>query len=301
MSPKIGIVTVTYNSSVVLDDFLTSLAAQVFTNWVLYVVDNASTDDTLARISQWQRDNRPLPIETIANLENKGVAAGNNQGIRAALANGCTHVLLLNNDTVFESELFIKLLMGLDHHNCSMTTPKMLYYSQPSKIWCAGGYFDRWAAMAGRHVGMNEVDDGRFDVPTRAEYSPTCCTLIQITVFEVVGLMDEQYFVYYDDTDFCLRAFRAGINQFYIPQAHLLHKVSSLTLGDESPFTLQYMARNRAYYICKSFTGLAQLAWILFCHFVYVGRYLTRRDSFQIYRKRMYSFREGLRVYALSH
>src|SRR5215471_11887033 len=107
---KIGVVTVTYNSEPVLQDFFDSLVAQTHTNFILYIVDNASRDQTLAMA----RLRTEVSSVIIANRDNVGVAEGNNQGIRAALDDGCECVLLLNNDTVFPATLFDRLYNGLD-------------------------------------------------------------------------------------------------------------------------------------------------------------------------------------------
>ncbi len=88
---KIGVVTVTYNSGAVLTDFFNSVDGQDYDNFIVIAVDNASTDDTLHQLRTW---NSPKLV-LIANAENAGVAAANNQGIRAALAAGCHQVLLV--------------------------------------------------------------------------------------------------------------------------------------------------------------------------------------------------------------
>src|ERR1700735_454529 len=97
---KIGIVTVTYNSGKVLDQFLQSLASQTHANFAVYAVDNASQDDSIARMQAWN-DER---LRVIRNAVNVGVAEADNQGIQAALADGCEFVLFLNNDVEFEPE-----------------------------------------------------------------------------------------------------------------------------------------------------------------------------------------------------
>ncbi|PYV68331.1 MAG: glycosyltransferase family 2 protein, partial [Acidobacteria bacterium] len=108
--PKlIGVVTVTYNSGTVIRDFLDSMLKQSHTDFVLYVVDNASSDDTVAIVATY-RDPRVL---TIRNSENLGVAEGNNVGIRAALRDGFASVLLINNDTIFDCDVISKLFNGL--------------------------------------------------------------------------------------------------------------------------------------------------------------------------------------------
>jgi GT2 family glycosyltransferase len=91
----IGIVTVTFNSASVIEGFMDSVLKQTGAKFILYVIDNASSDDTLNRLSEYQ-DPR---IVVIPNQINVGVAEGNNIGIRAALNRGCTFVLFLNNET----------------------------------------------------------------------------------------------------------------------------------------------------------------------------------------------------------
>jgi len=289
-SSTIGIITVTYNSGGVIDDFLTSLLAQTYENFVLYVVDNASEDDTLRRISRF-----PDPrIFIFANPDNNGVAAGNNQGIEAALEYGCGAVLLLNNDVEFSSEMLTAMVSGIVDQDGDLLVPKIFFHDQPDIIWCAGGYFNPWQAFAGMHYGIGEPDRGQYDVTRRVTYSPTCCMLIRRSVFEKIGLMDSRYFVYYDDTDFCFRAMKAGLRLVYLPQATLLHKVSSLTGGDAAPFTIRYMVRNRVYYIRKNLCWWLQLPCLFFCQARYAMRLLLRQDSLQIFVLRERSFFQGL-------
>lgn len=244
----VGVVTVTFNSGTVLRAFMDSVFKQTHAEFRLYVVDNASSDNTLALLFEHQ-DARIVVIPSQANV---GVAEGNNIGIRAALKDGCASVLLVNNDTEFDSGLVSKLVAGLGEYECDMIVPKILYFDQPDRIWCAGGALSRIRGSA-RHFGWNRKDDGSFDQPRAVNYSPTCCMLIKREVFTRVGLMDSNYFAYFDDTDFCQRAFQAGVRLFYLPSARLSHKVASLTGGVESDFSTRYGVRNRVYYLAKHF------------------------------------------------
>jgi len=141
----VGVVTVTYSSGHVVDGFLSSLLGQTHSDFVLYLADNASTDETLVQVSKYS-DPR---IRIIANRENRGIAEANNQGIEAAIGEGCELVLLMNNDTEFESDLIAKLLAGLYEFGCEMIAPKILYFENPSKIWSAGGGMDPSRGYAG--------------------------------------------------------------------------------------------------------------------------------------------------------
>lgn len=244
---KIGIVTVTYNSGVVLPDFFRSTWSQTHTNFVLYAVDNASKDTTLEQLRA--ETNSRLRIEAVTS--NLGVAEGNNIGIRMALQDGCDAVLLLNNDVVFPPDLIATLIDSLQVNKSDMVSPKMMYFEPRNTIWWAGGRFQRALGYRAVHRGLDQVDAGQFSTPTSAEYAPTCCLLVKREVFMRIGIMDAKYFVYSDDTDFMLRAHRAGLVLFYEPATILYHKVSSLTKGFDSPFMVHLLARNRVYYWLK--------------------------------------------------
>lgn len=257
---RVGLVTVSFNSGSVIDEFLDSFKLQDHPDLRLYVIDNNSGDDTRDRVTA-ALSNDPR-VKTIWNTRNAGVAVGNNQGIRAALEDGCEDVLLINNDTVFDSSLVGELQRQLDMLGAELIVPKITYAEPPYDIWCAGGRFNRLKGYATRHVGEGEPDRGQYNQARRIEYSPTCCMLIRGAVFKQIGLMDENYFVYFDDTDFCMRALRAGLGLWYTPAATLRHKVSSLTGGTFSKFSMTQLTRGKVYFIRKHFHPLLTVMWL---------------------------------------
>ncbi len=290
---RIGAVTVTYNSAAVIDGFLASLIRQTFSDFTLYLVDNHSSDDTLARVARF-KDPR---VVVIANQENHGFAEANNQGTLAALSHGCDLILFINNDTEFEPALFTKLANALDDRRCEMVAPKIVFYDDPGLIWSAGGGFNRLKGYAGYHRGVRQRDAGQFDQPQIVDHAPACCLLIRKEVFANIGLMDERYFAYHDDTDFCYRAKKAGLKILYLPSARLLHKASSLTGGEDSEFSVRYRTRNQVYFMLKHlglFRGLYYLpAFQAFLLIKLVGR----RIDFASFVLRQRAFFEGLRVW----
>jgi len=286
---KIGGVTVLFHSEPMLPEFFASIAAQSYTNFTLFAVDNASPDRSLAIC----REHSSL-CTVIANEENRGVAAANNQGITAALAAGCEYILLLNNDVRFGPELFAQLVDGLREQQCDMTTPLMYFYDHPEIIWCAGGGFQVWAGLRQRHFAENTHDTGEFTQPQRIDFSPTCCVLMHHSVFDRVGVMDEKYFVYWDDTDFMLRARKAGVTMYFLPAAKLWHKVGAST-GRQSDFTLRYSTRNHAYYLRKHLPFLLAAAWTaVYCTFYALTTLLPWRSRRA--RIQLLSWIEGCRM-----
>ena len=197
---KIGIVTVLYNSEPVLEDFFRTLNEQTYKNFILYLVDNASKDASVQKGYEYAKL-VDFECKWLCQKENLGVAEGNNIGIRAALEDKCDYVLLSNNDIVLQPDTIEKLLEGMLVMKATMAVPKIYYWDNPKRIWMAGGGFLK-LQFSTYHRGENEEDKGQYDEPIQIEYAPTCFMLIDASVFSRVGLMDKEYFVYYDDLIF---------------------------------------------------------------------------------------------------
>jgi GT2 family glycosyltransferase len=271
---KIAVVTVTYNSALLLDDFLNSLKRQTYSSWHGYIIDNDSKDHTVDNLRARNLD--PLKYSVIANRDNVGVAAGNNQGILQAFEAGCEWILLINNDTVFPAQLCRHLVDTAESHGWRVVVPKIHFKVPANAIWYGGGGFDPWKGHTGFHTGIGAADAGQYDLEKTVDYSPTCCMLIHRTVFEEIGLMDESYFAYFDDTDFCWRLRLAGIAIGYAPKYVLIHKVGSSTGGTESPFYARMTARNRLYFLKKHFGRTAPVRWLMVFLPYYVFRYVLK-------------------------
>ena len=268
---KIGIVTVTYNSTAVLSPFLECIWKQSHQNFVLYIIDNASTDSTL-QILEKKQDSR---LKIIKNKSNFGVAKANNQGIKKAIEDGCNQVLIINNDVEFETTLIEKLIKVQIQKNCSLVTPKMMFYDNKNLIWYAGSWFIKSKGFLPLHRGMGKIDKGQYDKIKKIEYAPTCCLLAKKEIFEDIGFMDENYFVYFDDTDFSYRVLKNGKHKmYYVPNIKFYHKVGSLTKSfttEETKiyrgdFFLKQTTKNHIYFL-KKIGGLYAylfIFWLLF-------------------------------------
>ncbi|MDP4278788.1 MAG: glycosyltransferase family 2 protein [Bacteroidota bacterium] len=251
MTPLIGIVTVLYNSEAVLPDFFASLNDQSYQPIVLYVVDNHSPDCALAVSSRLAETSRFRTV-VIANSENYGVAKGNNIGIQRALGDGCDLVLLSNNDVTLEKDTIEKLLDGLIAHQADLAAPK-IYYAGTKQFWCAGGSFHKRSGL-NLHRGLHQPDTGQYQRDELMTFAPTCFLLIRRDVFEKVGLMDERYFVYWDDTDFVYRAvMKQHQTLWYIPASVVHHKEGTST-GVLSDFSIRFQYRNLVYFALKNYS-----------------------------------------------
>ena len=280
VAPRLGVVTVTFNSAPFLAEFFASSWSQSLAAFRLYAVDNASRDATAQALSG-ESDPR---LRIVLNSRNAGVAEGNNQGIVQALADGCEWVLLLNNDTSFSPTLFAELIEGAQAYDWKVVVPKIHFDEPAGHIWYGGGGFNPRRGHTGYHTGIGAPDHAQFDASKTVDYSPTCSMLVHRSVFEQIGLMDETYFVYFDDTDFCWRLRQAGIPIGYWPRASLVHKVGGSTGGSSSPFSAGMTARNRLYFLRKHFGALSPVAWLPVFLPYYAVRYLLRSWNPQSFR-----------------
>ena len=176
-----------------------------------------------------------------------------------------------------------------------MIVPKILYFGAPDKIWCAGGAFSRLRGRP-RSFGFRQKDDGRFDQPRQVEFGPTCCMLLSRAVFECIGMIDPNYFIYFDDADFCLRAHQAGLKLVYSPDASLFHKVSSL-IGHCSKISVRYVTRNHVYFVLKHFSFMQNLYYLPICQAHIVVRCLLAKNSVRAFFIAQKAFWEGIAVY----
>ncbi|KJY79060.1 glycosyltransferase family 2 protein [Vibrio nigripulchritudo] len=254
---KVGLVTVLYNCTEVLNDFLNSISLQKYGNYILYLVDNSSDKQVLTHAVALSKK-LDLNIKIIDNNgENVGVAKGNNQGIKQALRDGCDIIGLVNNDLIFnDRDIFSKLVKSLEID--SIVSPKIRSYPDKS-IWYEGGYFDMNRGTTPHKISKNGA---------LLPYAPTCFLWLNKEVFETVGYMDEWYFAYYDDSDFVYRSLKKGFTLFVSKEAEIYHKVSSSTGGPQSDFCIYYGNRNRIYFIRKNIKKLMPLFFTVLSRFV---------------------------------
>lgn len=265
---KFGLVTVLYNSVDVLDGFFKSLAIQIYSNWHLEVIDNSLGEETISRARELAAHYGFSSVNFVRNPDNYGVAKGNNQGIENCLKLNCDYIVLLNNDIEFPENLFAGIVDEINKNGYEILVPKVYYYDT-GKIWYGGGRINVYSANI-KQFGDGEADSSHYCADRFTGYAPTCFMTIKSDVFIKVGLMDEQYFVYCDDTDFVLRCLRAGLKLRYLGRLVLYHKVSSSTGGSSSKFSIYYGNRNRFLFIRKNIHGIIfiiAMSWSLATRF----------------------------------
>ncbi len=218
----------------------------------VFVIDNGSEDDSVIAI----RKKHP-EVKIIEAGENLGFAGGNNIGIRKAIEGGADFVWLLNNDTVVDRNALVYLVDAFKNPVAGVAGSK-IYFSPGREfhrerykkselgkvLWYAGGIID-WKNMYASHRGVDEVDHGQFDKAEETPFITGCSMMVKKEVFERIGFLDEKFFAYLEDLDFCLRARRAGYKLLYVPQSIIWHKnAGSSAVGSE--IHQYYMTRNRS-------------------------------------------------------
>lgn len=286
--PRLGLVTVTYQSGEVLRTFLESVAAQTFENSLLVIIDNDSRDETREIL----RSHPEHRTRVVLNSANVGVAAANNQGIELCLEAGADWILLINNDTELDPRLCETLVAQAETNGCRVLVPAITYFDDRSELWYAGGEFIWYkGGIQTRHLHGTLPSRPRLRV---VDYAPTCCLLIHRSVFDDVGLMDDAYFVYWDDTDFCWRLRKRGIPIHFYTAPLLAHKASQLTGGAQSPFSIRFYSRNQVYFLRKHFPRAVVYACLASIRLKNRLRKLLGLDSAEEARLRRAAVAEGL-------
>ncbi|CDG65066.1 glycosyltransferase [Methanobacterium sp. MB1] len=178
------------------------------TNFFLHPMQEYSLDEINSDSFTLRNDSLDIPGEVflIKCPENNGFAEGNNIGIKFSLKNlDSDYVLLLNNDTLVESDFLDKLVeIAETYQQIGVVGPKVCYYHQPHIINSAGVIMD-WYSGMGCNQGINKVDNGWFDTTLDFDALIGVCLLVRASIFEKVGYLDEKFFLLLEETDFCLR------------------------------------------------------------------------------------------------
>jgi GT2 family glycosyltransferase len=187
-------------------------------------------------------------VMIIENIKNAGYAGGNNVGIKYALDNNADYIWLLNNDTTVDSNALSALVdLANEDQKIAMVGSKILNYYNNEIIEFVGGHLSLYDGKTS-HIGYGEKDTGQYDNITRTEYVTGASLLVSASAIKNIGLMDEDYFLYYEETDWCVRARIRGYTLAISPKSIVYHKVSVSTSKSNSQL-LYYMTRNRLFFL----------------------------------------------------
>ncbi|MDU1567701.1 MAG: glycosyltransferase family 2 protein [Clostridium sp.] len=272
MKEKVAIILVNYNGKNYNEECINSILKSTYKNYEIIVVDNNSIDNSVELLVE-KFDNN---IKIITSESNLGFSGANNLGIKYALENEFDYVMLLNNDTVIDKDM-IKIMVD-SSFNSVVVSPKIYYYDDKNILWSAGGRIN-WFKGLSIQYGINEMDNEENNKKKEIEFATGCCILIPIQAIKKVGMMSEDYFLYYEDTDYCVRLIRKGFKIIYEPKAVLYHKVSATTGGEKSKMYWYYMTRNRLIFNKKFNKTISYKIYYLLTMTIKLIRYLVLRDK----------------------
>lgn len=203
------------------------------------VVDNGSTDRSVEEIRRQYPDT--ILLETGQNL---GYAGGNNVGLKFFLNNTTSeYVLILNNDVVVAPDFLNHLVTVLESNSqIKAVTPTIYYYDRPNVIWGAGGMLDQ-TRFRPCVRGVDEQDLGQFGQPFDVDFGLGCALLCRRSLISDIGFLDERFFLYSEEVEWCLRIVRAGFRITHVPSSRIWHKTKPA--GEPGPpYREYYQTRN---------------------------------------------------------
>lgn len=258
MKDKYNIIIVNYNSGKNLLNCLLSLQNQ--TNDLqlkTVIVDNNSQDDSLIVIKQ-----KYPYLKIILNNNNLGFAKANNIAIKYCLEKGADYIYLINPDTISQSGSISSLLKTIKtHKNIGIVSPVLKVRKDGKELYDIGAGFNKILGRT-KHIHQNNKLNGDIE----QELVSGCAMLIKKEVFKKINYFDEQFFLYFEDSDFCLRAKKAGFKIMIAAKALVDHKISS-SFEEKSWKKIYYLAQSNILFIkknvCWYFWPLAYLYVIL--------------------------------------
>lgn len=290
MQPAVSIIVLNYNGREDTMACLRSLEHLTYSRASVILVDNASADGTAEAV----RGTFPN-VTVIESGGNLGFTGGNNVAIRYALEHGADYVMLLNNDTIVAPDFLNVMVEVMEQdQTIGVTGPMIYYHNNPETIWTAGGSID-WKHGTTNMIGLNQMDVSQFGLsPMPADFVSGCALLARRSVWDKVGLLDDTFFMYYEETEWCVRASRAGYKIMVVPMAMIWHKIS-IEERAASPLTYYYMVRNRLLFLKKTGAGYQTWGYTLF---EYVRTYVNwtvlekRRDRRHLRAPMLQAFRD---------
>ena len=239
---KTCIIIVNYNGYKDTIECIESLKKNINSNYEIIVVDNKSTDKSSELLKKIDG------IHFIESDKNGGFSYGNNLGIKYALNNNFDNVILLNNDTIVTPNCFDLMVEKSKIKDVGIVGNKILYYDDKNKIYAYGGCINRKRGTV--ELGYNLKENCELE-NLEVDFISGCCMLIKRDVFEKIGLLNEEYFMYYEDVEFCLKT-SEYFKLIVINDSVIFHKVSASTGGEANPFAIKYNTNNPKY-LLKSF------------------------------------------------
>ena len=236
--PKVVTIVLNWNGKEDTLECLHSLQRSTYSNLTTIVVDNGSTDGSVPAIRKVFPD-----LVVIENRDNSGFTGGNNIGIQHALENGAEYVWLLNNDTIIESDTLAKLVAKAESSpDFGLLSPVIHLYEDPDSIQFYLGYVD-WETY--NIINFSQEEHDRHAGRSKDYTLWGTALLIKRHVLEKLGGLDDRFFAYHEDAEYCMRASREGFGITVDPTSKIFHKNSRSTGSNTAPLQCFLRIRNQ--------------------------------------------------------
>jgi GT2 family glycosyltransferase len=262
----VSIITVNFNHPAVTEALLMSIfSTTTLLDIEIIVVDNGSRHDP---IPVWKiKYPNVIFIRSDSNL---GFAGGNNLGIAQAKGD---YLFFVNNDTEFTPGLIETLGETLDKDkNIGIVSPKIRYFDEPDMLQYMGYTPMNYFTARNTCIGQFEVDKGQYDNLTgQTGYAHGAAMMVRKKCIEKAGLMAEQFFLYYEELDWCDHIKKAGYQIWLITDALIYHK-ESISAGKNSALKEYFMNRNRILFIRRNAPAVAKILFYIYYSFIVAPR-----------------------------
>jgi GT2 family glycosyltransferase len=271
--PLVSIITVNYNQLGLTCELLDSIRRNSYKNVETFVVDNASRENPQQHLMQFYPE-----VKVIVSEENLGFAGGNNLAVRVAKGD---FLFFINNDAELTDGCLEKLLTLFGNRpKLGIASPLLCYYNaqrgvEPDLIQYAGTTEVNSVTARNRTIGEKELDKGQYKIAKPSAYAHGAAMMVPKLVAGDVGWMANDFFLYYEELDWCARIKKAGYECWVEPNARVYHK-ESVTVGAASPLKTYYLNRNRIYFMRRNTGSIQLLLFSLFLIFFTIPKNLIR-------------------------
>ncbi len=243
---SVTIVFINYNNKKDLKESIKTLLCKTVEDIEILVVDNGSQDGSMEYIEKYY----PY-VHTEYLGENMGFGRGCNRGMEIAFERGSKFVMLLNTDTEIEEGMISELKRYCDDNTVVIPRIYRDKEDRENSLWYSGGRINFVTGEVEQTLFKYDAEDAECNRPRQVEFATGCCIMVSRAVWERVGGFAEEYFLYYEDVDYCMRLKECGVNILYVPKAALWHKIGGSAGGEISAISLYYTVRNRLVFADK--------------------------------------------------
>lgn len=274
--PKVYFIVLNFNAFEDTIECINSLKAITYPNYEIVVVDNASMDSSIEKIEESFND-----IVLFKSTNNYGYANGNNIGIKYALSSGAEYICILNNDVMVECD-FLEPMMDkiLEDKNIGLIGPCICDFYKRDRIQAMGSSLNMKTGLT-RAIYKNAIWEEHKNEEREVGYLGGACFVIRAEVFNKIGLIPENYFLFFEETEFCLKAIRAGFKILCYGNSRVYHK-GSFTISKYSGLSYFFLNRNRVIFMRRNTNIFQFISFSIYLFIEAIGRMILRKEKIKL-------------------